>query len=319
MTRVCPLVFLVALTIGTPSAASDSEPFNLIQRAATISNIRTAEVAPFRLTAKITVNSAQPLEADYVLTWAAPDAWREEISIGNEHAIRIGGKNTVSVKNDSEQAQSIRSILRSFDAAAMLHVKSNESLGRVKKRLHGGVEVQCLSRAARMSAKSELCFDAVTGVLVSDQSGDNTSEFSKYADFRGKQFPRLVTTFSGKAVYDVMHVIDLEGIAPDASLFRPDPQYTTTPGCEHPVVPTPIKLPDPEYPEPLRTASPQRVKLSATVTESGGVEGISVVRSAGALDGYAIKALERWRFSPATCDGHPVPFRFFTEVNFRTY
>jgi TonB family protein len=319
MTRTSAFLVVAVLTITSPCPASDPQSFQLVQRAAETSNIRITEVGPFRLRVRVHVNRDQPIDADYLLIWAAPDQWREEISTGNDHAIRIGGRNTVSIKSDSEQTQAIRSILRSLDVPAILYVKPNQTLGSVKNRNHEGNKVQCLSRAAKLSSKNELCFDAVTSVLVKNESGDSTTEFSKFAEFKGKQFPWLVTTFGGKKVHDLIEVEELTGIAPDSSLFSADAQYKTVPGCEHPVVPTPIRLPDPEYPAQLRTSNPQTVKLSATVNETGAVEGISVVRSAGALDAYAINALRTWTFAPATCGAIAVPFQFFTDVTFRTY
>lgn len=319
MTRVAAFLVIAVLTIAIPCAASDPQSSQLLQRAAETSNVRTTEIGPFRLRARVRVNRDQPIDADYLLIWAAPDQWREELSTGTDHAIRIGGRNTVSIKDDSEQTQAIRSILRSLDVPSILYVKPSQTLSGVKTRNHDGNKVQCLSRAAKLSSKSELCFDAVTSVLVKTESGDTTTEFSKFAEFKGKQFPRLVTTFSGKKVYDVIEVEELTSITPDSSLFGADAQYKTAPGCEHPVVPTPIKLPDPVYPAQLRTRSPQTVKLSATVNETGAVEGISVVRSAGALDAYAINALRAWKFAPAACGGIAVPFQLFADVNFMTY
>jgi len=314
-------LFLPAvLTITILCSASDNpQALALVMHAADTSNVRSPDVGAFRLRARARLYGDQPIDADYLLVWAAPDQWREEISTGNDHAIRIGGRNTVSIKNDSEQTQAIRSILRSLDVPAILYVKPNQTLSGVKNRNHDGNKVQCLSRAAKLSSKNELCFDAVTSVLVKNESGNSTTEFSKFAEFKGKQFPWLVTIFGGKKVYDLIEVEELTGIAPDSSLFSADAQYKTVPGCEHPVVPTPIRLPDPEYPAQLRKSNPQLVKLSATVNETGGVEGISIVRSAGPLDAYAINTVRTWKFAPATCGSVAVPYQFFTEVNFRTY
>ena len=325
MKRVAGLLIVAVLTISITCAASGPQPLPLVQRAAEVANIRATEVGPFRLRARVhvnrevVVNRDQPIDADYLLIWAAPDQWREEISSGKDRAIRIGGRNTVSVNNDSEQAQVIRSVLRSLDVPVVLYVRPGQSLSSVKDRNHGGNKLECLWRAEQSGSKSELCFDQVTGVLVKDKSGDKTTEFSKFAEFKGKQFPRLVTTFVGKKIYDVIEVDELTGIFPDSSLFSVETQSKTMPGCEHPVAPIAIKVADPEYPEKLRKPNPQFVRLSATVTETGGVEEISVVRSAGALDAYAINAVRAWKFAPATCGGVAVPFQTFAEISFRSY
>ena len=157
-------------------------------------------------------------------------------------------------------------------------------------------------------------------ILVREEFPDTTAEFSNYLDFRGKQIPRLLKTFQDKGLHGEIEVLELTyDPNPDPVLFETNPQYKTEPGCEYPVVPTPIKLPDPEYPAQFRTPTPQFVKLSATVNEAGRVQNIAVVRSAGALDVYAVRALEKWEFSPATCGSVTVPFQFYTDVNFKTY
>jgi TonB family protein len=309
---------LLALTLLS-SASDDSQPLALVQHAADTSSLRSADVCPFRLRALVHTYGDEPVNADYLLIWATPEQWREEISVGNDRATRIGGKGASSIKDDSEQAQAIRSQLRSLDLAAILYLEPSYSFGGVKSRNHDGARMQCLFRTTKHS-KTNLCFDAASGALVRSESGDSTTEFSKYSEFKGKLFPRVVTIFHGKKIYRVIEVKELTCDSdPNPLLFDTDAQYKTLAGCEHPVVPTPIKLPDPEYPVQLRTRNPQVVRLSATVSETGGVENIAVVRSGGALDVYAINALRNWKFAPATCGSRAVPFQFFTEVNFRTY
>ncbi|HXW92919.1 MAG TPA: TonB family protein [Terriglobales bacterium] len=318
MAKVFPAT-LLALTILC-SASDKSQLLALVQHAADISNLRSANTGPFRLRATVHSYGAEPANAEYSLIWVTSDQWREEISIENDHALRIGGKGTVSTKDDTEQIQAVRSQLRPLDISVLLYIKPNQSLGGVKTRNHDNVKEQCLSRTAKLSIKTELCFDAAIGVLLRVEEGDDTTEFSKYSDFKGKLFPRLVTRLNGKKPHEVIEVDELTyDSQPDPALFNIDAEYKTMAGCEHPVTPTPIELPDPVYPAELRTRDPKHVKLSATVTESGGVENIIVLRSAGPLDTYATAALEKWQFAPATCGTRAVPFQFSIEMQFKTY
>ncbi len=312
---------IVIWAIASVCLASDnSEQVALVQHAAEISNLRSAAVGPFRLHARVRIFDEPPTDADYSLIWVAPERWREEVLAGGHHTIRIGGKNTVSIKDNSAETQAIHLRLRTLDVAALLYAKPSETLGGVKNLNRSGMRMQCLSRTAKHVAKTELCFDAATGVLVREEFPDSTAEFANYSDFRGKLIPRLLRTFHGKELHGEIEVQELTyDPSPDPMLFEADQQYKTGPGCEHPVVPTPMKVPDPEYPAQFRTRNPQSVKLSATVNEAGGVQDIVVIRSAGALDMYAIRALEKWEFLPATCGSAAVPFQFYTEVNFKTY
>src|ERR1035441_2436879 len=63
--------------------------------------------------------------------------------------------------------------MRSLDVAALLYVKPGESLGGIKSQNQDGAKIQCLSRAEKHTADTELCFDAATGVLarVRDREG----------------------------------------------------------------------------------------------------------------------------------------------------
>src|SRR4051794_26670555 len=110
---------LLALTILC-SASGNPQPLALLQHAAEICNLRSADVGPFRLRARVRVQGADPVDAGYLLIWATPDRWREEISVGNDLAIRVGAKATISIKGDTEQTQAIRSQLRSLDFEAVL-------------------------------------------------------------------------------------------------------------------------------------------------------------------------------------------------------
>lgn len=320
------LVFLLFLaTLCT--AADKSQSSALLKQAAERSNIRSSDTAPFQLRAKIRILDSQPIEAGYLLIWNTQQRWREEISIGDKRSIRIGGEGTVSAEGDSEQAQTVRSAVRDLDLATNLNMEPGASLSGIKVEQKNGVALQCVSRTGKYRPKTELCFDSAQGVLSRENFSSTgldlpakSTEFSDYFDFGGKLFPRVVRTFENRTLRREVQVEQLTyDPNPDQSMFDSSTQYKVVPGCEFPAVPRPIKLSDPEYPERLRTKSPQRVKVSAVVNETGGVQDIQVTNSAGDLDQYAIKALEKWKFAPATCGAKPVPFQFFSEVNFRTY
>ena len=316
-----------ALLVASMCTATDnSQSSVLVQHAAERSNIRGLDAAPFQLRAKVRVLDGTPVEADYLLIWAAPDRWREEISVGGRIAIRIGGKGSVSSKNDSEQAQAMRQNLRQLDISTVLSTEQGASLSGVKDQVVDGVKLQCVSRTAKLRPRAELCFDSSKGVLVRESFANTGAipgrftQFLDYSEFRGKLSPRILRTFQGKTLGAEIEVKQLVYYPdPDPTLFEADTRYKTIAGCEHPEVPRPIKLPDPVYPPQFRTPGPQRVKLSAIVNEIGGVQDIVVTGSAGPLDQYAIKAVEKWKFSPATCGAVPVPFQFFIDENFRTY
>lgn len=315
------IVFLLLVANLSP-AADKSQSAALLQQAAERSNIRSSDAAPFQLRAKIRILDSQPIEAEYLLVWVTQERWREEISIGDKQSIRIGGKGTVSSEGDSEQAQTVRSEVRDLDLPTLLNLEQGASLSGIKVEQKNGMGLQCVSQTAKHRPKTELCFDSAKGVLWLENFSNwgKSTEFSDYFDFRGKLFPRRVRTSENQTLHSE---VELEQLTydpnPDPRLFESGAHYKVVAGCEFPAIPRPLKLPDPEYPERLRTQKPRKVKVSAIVNENGGVQDIVVTSSAGELDQYAARALEKWKFAPATCGAIPVPFQFFTDVNFRTY
>jgi protein TonB len=62
------------------------------------------------------------------------------------------------------------------------------------------------------------------------------------------------------------------------------------------------------------------VVLSLVVDAQGHTRDIRVARSLGmGLDEKAIEAVRKWKFSPGSSNGVPVPMQVNIEVNFRLY
>lgn len=85
--------------------------------------------------------------------------------------------------------------------------------------------------------------------------------------------------------------------------------------------PRAIYQPDPEYSEEARKAKFQgSVVLGAIIGADGRPRDLRVARSLGmGLDQKALDAVAKWRFDPATKDGHPVAVQVLIEVDFRLY
>jgi protein TonB len=62
------------------------------------------------------------------------------------------------------------------------------------------------------------------------------------------------------------------------------------------------------------------VDIELLVQADGKVSDLKVVRSIDeAFDQAALKAVRKWRFKPATCDGVPMTTHIYVSVAFRTY
>ena len=83
-----------------------------------------------------------------------------------------------------------------------------------------------------------------------------------------------------------------------------------------------LESPSPSYTEEARSARAEGVvTLNAVVRKDGRVDSFEVVNGLGyGLDESAIHTVaSKWRFKPATYEGHPVDCRAQFEVAFRIY
>jgi protein TonB len=101
-------------------------------------------------------------------------------------------------------------------------------------------------------------------------------------------------------------------------MFQGQPVYRVGGGV---LPPRALDTPDPKYPEKLRKKRIEgHVVLKLIVGTDGAAHEITVDRSGGTdFDREALKAVQRWKFQPATKDGEAVNAMINVEVNFRLY
>jgi len=106
-----------------------------------------------------------------------------------------------------------------------------------------------------------------------------------------------------------------------AELFEPPPtagfKEENRPSCKSASAPSVRYAPDPEFPEGGMQGT---VGLWMMIGTDGVPHDVKVTRSlTPANDREAIKAVSRWRFKPAGCEGKPMSVQINVEVNFRKY
>lgn len=78
--------------------------------------------------------------------------------------------------------------------------------------------------------------------------------------------------------------------------------------------PRPISTPVPAPPDSVN--KPLKAKISFVVTPDGSVADVKLLkRSTPEFDSYAVDAVSKWKFEPATKDGVPVAVRLETEMH----
>lgn len=95
-----------------------------------------------------------------------------------------------------------------------------------------------------------------------------------------------------------------------------EPPQVLTSDMQYPVL---LKRVQPEYPEIMRRAKVQGiVVLSAVISRTGDVEVKEVLKSLNSvMDGAAVRAVNEWKYHPATLNGRPISVWFTITVYYR--
>lgn len=105
---------------------------------------------------------------------------------------------------------------------------------------------------------------------------------------------------------------------PQPTAVAPVPFAPVSQSSEAIVAPRALTQAPPSFPEEARKAGVQVVvTVKFTVLEDGSVTDVVVVKGHPLLDAEVVRAVARWRFSPATFEGRPVRVTRFAKVPFR--
>lgn len=304
-------------------ASVNAQSLALLQRSDEISNIRTADSAPFRLRAKVTVAEWKLIEAGYQLVWVSNEQWREEITIGDQHAIRIGGQGVVSIEGDNEEAQAVRRRMLYLYFTDDARLRPDETLSAPKSKLQDGLNLTCMTLKGKHTLEQSICLDSASGTFVSDEPVSVTPtsvHYAKYSDFRGKLFPREIKEIRGVMEDATIQVESLEYEQhPDPQQFEAGATYKTMSGCEFPHYPVLIKSHKPMEKRNYNAHTHQDIRISYTIDEKGYVQNVTVENATGSPKAYAEDYVKMLEFEPATCGNTPVPFETYMRFTFRVF
>lgn len=301
----------------------------LLDRAVQLSDIRAAGSPAFRLKANIKVmNDSSTTEGAYTETWSSREQWRQETILGDlRRTVVANGKSRWTLSSVSQSMTGIRELGFPMDTlgAASEFWKAD----KIEDRDIRSVAARCLeTRADSAGSRSALCFAKDKGVLIAkvvpsevrDKIVESTCEYRDYREFGGKIFPRQIVCFDAlKPVFEEIIVELSSEPSADPALFVPPVGATESANCQGVVKPpVPTYTPDPEMPRRQNPKNPVDIEL--LVAEDGKTHDLKVVRSVdGVFDQAALKAVQNWRFRPATCDGIPMTTHIYVSVNFRAY
>jgi len=105
---------------------------------------------------------------------------------------------------------------------------------------------------------------------------------------------------------------------PSAAPAPPAPPAPMSQSSEAIVAPRALSQGLPAFPDEARKAGVQVVvTVKYTVLEDGSVADVVIVKGHPLLDAEVVRAVSRWRFSPALSDGRPVRVTRFAKLPFR--
>jgi TonB family protein len=315
--------FVVMLLLALSCLAKDDKQQQaeaLFARAAQVQGIEVAGAPPFQLRMSFQVVLAQgpPIDGDFLLIWAAPDKWRTELNYPNFNEVRFGGPGKLSWLRSTPlwPATLMLPDLRSVAAPKMFPDERVKKLGQITRK---GARLTCVLLERPEKLQRSACFDNATGAMVIEHKPDATFEYSEFAPFADKSFPRTLTVRTPTRNLAV-RLEELTAIpAPDDAMFKPPGDAEEWPACEGMVPVKLLKGGSPPWPKG-HYGEPASVLLSLVVEADGKVSKSRVADSGGPdFDAAALAEIKKWRFRPAMCGNTPERQQVTVEVRFGNF
>lgn len=299
----------------------------LFAKALAVSDLRAPGSPPFEMRGTINVEAShgKSATATYLLEWASPERWREEIHFANYSRIRVGGKDQYwQSRTTPYEILPLLQLDPGLDFFKDLHVWSRNAamadLGMIKfhrKKAHG-IKLECVTLMQKGEKYGpDYCFDPATGTLDSS----NSIEFSNFISFDGKFFPGNIRveedTLAQPITFQVNSITPLSSVA--EADFHPPENSTGWPSCDDPDNLPVLKFRAfPVYPVADKMSHRDgAVLLYALIGADGEPAKVTVFSAPDlSLANSAFTAVKQWKYLPATCGGAPVPSETLITVIF---
>lgn len=312
---ICSLAPCATLSAGKKDKI---DPDALLARARSEEVLRTSGTSPtvIRADLQVTNGRAGVAHGEYLLAWASPSQWREEIRFSSYVRIRVGtDKGYWQISTPDYEPEVIFELDPLLDVSTILHVSPDDTTGKVKQRRSHGAMLQCVNVKRRsLGAERTLCFDATSGALVSVDNplaGISRIEYKGFNTFAGKIVPyEIKATNDGQVVasMNVTAVGNLPGNNP--ALFTAPANAGFWPECDNILNDADAQPQRPKllvYPDAAKQNHEQgTVVFYAVIEGDGSVSRLTPIQGpASDLISAAAAAVRTWRYKPVVCDGKP--------------
>ncbi|MHB8526231.1 MAG: energy transducer TonB [Candidatus Acidiferrales bacterium] len=312
------------------NAAARAQATALFAKALALSDLRAPGSPPFELRGTIDTHQHDHKKKDvtgtYLLKWASPEKWREEIHFSDYARIRVGGKGQYwQSRTTPYEVQPVLELDQAMGFLKNLHIWARpEAMTDLKSvKLHQrkveGIKSDCVNLISNEQPYGgEYCFDSSKGTLVSVNRG--RLEYSQFTPFAGKLFPGHILikeTSSAPITFTVNSIAPLESA--DSRDFQPAASAIAWPSCDNPdALPKIRRRAVLVYPMSERRAGIEgTVTVYAVFGTDGLLHNLTVLSAPDiGLANSAVAALKQWQYTPEICHGTPVPAEILLTVTF---
>ena len=297
----------------------------MLSRARSASDIRHISAPAFRLKVEFSFigDDLEQKKGTFTEWWICSDRWRRETEVGGSRHLEIATEpNKIWLQDVGaelpEQVRRLPSLV-----AITPPPGSKQQFDSIVPPVTNEPEIECAVTIDPIrKEKGAFCFHTSNGVVIQKiepiSLGRRVAAYRcDYGAFRlfGQQtYPReMACLVEGHKKIDVK-VVELSAQATmDPGLFTPPADAAEVDTC-----PGKYKMPKPKSTE-MNVSSLKEGTVTAefVIDLKGNTKNVRVAHTGGKdLDDRAVQAVRTWRFSPATCDGRPIPVKSAVELDF---
>lgn len=316
VTRALLFALLLALApAGRTAEKKDKqkEAAALLARAVEVSNIRCEGCPPFRLRAGVRVAglTSGQVDGSYLLVWASPHRWREEITFPGFSQLRVAGEGRLwRRRNLNYLPFQVEQLSQALTFVRRLKLETGESVKKIWEQQEDDSPVRCVELKPRKGLNRQLCLDSGAAVLRREDNKLWANEYADFGPLGERMFPRQLRVTEGDVSVLELQVQDLSVVTqPEQTLFARPEGLDIQEDCEDPKPAELLDMPVSTYAAPpLRVPPRGLVAIYGVIGTDGKLGDLHVLRSAGAeWDAFWLTRLRHSRYRPRVCNGVPVP------------
>jgi hypothetical protein len=338
-------VTAISLAVPQAAAAEDQEQkgLALLARAAQLQGLLAPDTGPFRLRAHVKLFGLVEgmREGEYVLMAASHAQWFEQVRFpGYSELTGVYDGQVWRKRNVIDKPFRFHEVSEMLNPAKHLRLSPNAEVKKLWQKDVGGVTAFCIEvsptddlwqkDAAGKAAISPvgiskdshvtLCFDPTSGALLSAAYSNSLPrfEYEGQVTLGNKVFPKVLRCFEGNELAAEATVLELiKEESQDPAGFAPPAGAEKWPYCDTLEMPRQTGKREIEHPT-IAKARKQfgTIICLVEVGTDGLVHDLAVIHARGLLTEAVKQAVKDWRYTPATCNGSPVPMEVYVSCTF---